>query len=328
MHEFYGLSSNARKQLGPWMTATAFDDLLAMNTSYPKGGMIVHPGHGEAQLPGKVAQAEQLIETNTYGILTSQSQPWSAGGDGEVMGPAGEGHFLPREPDSLDRAAHCRWCNMVFMDPDVWLVRRQLPVIQFCVLARPDDVNDKTVGQATALAQTLLRDKRSHTQVSWPLPLPLPQHMPWREADLSQSSYAPKYDRDMFHHFKSLHGTSCSDECRRAAAKDGLAYAEWLPSQDLELTQAASGAETNVYHLIRPRMPRWFLSPHHQPHPVVCGVNLNDHADKLDVGKVVVEHAKKVGIEQRFDVGEVEARSKATWETMLGLEEKLLAGCK
>ena len=111
--------------------------------------------------------------------------------------------------------------------------------------------------------------------------------IPWVHADLTEAAkYIPEQDLAMYHHFKSKHGSSCAHEIKVAASPEGLAEVEWKPVQE------GKWNEVNDFHLMRPRVPDFFLGAGSKT--VVFGVNPAKYDGGIeDIEAYVLEKVKQ-----------------------------------
>ena len=307
MHYFTNLTPQQQDALAQWATAPNLETLFDLNMQYINGKLLLHPAHPRGLHLESKHVAEPLLKMNEYGMFTSQGQPRTEGGDlmhpyvGEVEMPPAGSEFRWTYPSELaEQRAICRTCfRRTYARSPELKEARQMPYVQFCMPVQPHKT--ATLMQIQSFIRTLLSaTTHIHMQVSWPkgiFPAPEEEYsgpMPWVEADVTTAGYIPKEDLDMYFHFKSPSGTSCAHE-NRTIGEQPEECGDW---------SAAPGpwSEVNDFHLLKPRMPEWFLgstSP-----TVVFGVNALSCSGGCIEGleECLVDAAKMCGLPRCFPV--------------------------
>lgn len=278
------------EQLKEWKTAPDLETLFALNQSFIRGELIIHPAHGRPLYPESKAMVQSLLRMNEYGMFTFQGQPHT---EGEIIPPHEHGieDFLIIDP--TDTEAWCRCCAVACdAEHSRWTEVRLLPFVQFCLPV--DQSKTATVDQAMQFARTLLNDPRLHTMISWPEGLKLPdEDLPLARVDMREAAkYISQSDLGLYWHSKSKHGSSCAHEIKIAASKGELGEAEWK-------TARKKWSEVNDYHLLRPRVPKLFLGPFSKT--IVFGVNaIRFDGGVKDLEGLLIETAQQCGFPQSF----------------------------
>ena len=291
-------------QLELWKDAPDFKTLFNLNKLYIAGELTIHPAHGIPLYAESANLKRTLVKMNEHGLFTFQGQPRRVcKGKNEIKLPHthdkdGSESSIPIEPSEMK--AYCRCCAGItgcWADCDKISMMRQLPYIQFCVPVESEGT--ATFVHAYQLAEALCKDERVHTMVSWPKGLDIFADSiecfdaGWTRADLTEArKYIPEEDLAAFHHFKSKHGTSCAHEMISRATLVDFITAEWRPVHD-------EWSEANDYHLMRPRVPGFFLGPGCKT--VVFGVNAvswDDGVESLEA--LIMEKVKEFKFRPTF----------------------------
>ena len=243
---------------------------------------------------------------NEHGLFTFQGQPrTNSTGDNhhKIKAPHSHDESKPRAPiePTSEFTAFCRCCaspEPCWGDCQKFCMVRQLPYIQFCVPV--ESKGTANLAHAYMLAEALCKDQRVHTMVSWPKDLTIfcdsieLFDIPWVRADLTEAAkYIPEQDLAMYYHFKSRHGSSCAHEIKIAASADELAEKDW------QAVQEGKWSEVNDSHLLRPRVPGFFLGPGSKT--IVFGVNAAKYEGGIeDIESYVLEKVKKLNFVAHF----------------------------
>ena len=290
-------------QLELWKNAPDLKTLFNLNKLYIAGDLRIHPAHAIPLYAESAGLKRSLIELNEYGLFTFQGQPRKKSGKDEIKKPhthdkEGDGRDAPINPTEMH--VYCRCCSGIigcWAECDKLSMLRQLPYIQFCLPV--EGPGTATFVHAYRLAEALVADERVHTMVSWPKGLDIFTdsierfNVGWVRADLTEAKkYIPEEDLAAFHHFKSKQGTSCTHEMISGATSVDFITAEWRPVHD-------EWSEANDYHLMRPRVPGFFLGPGCKT--VVFGVNAvswDDGVESLEA--LIMEKVKEFKFRPTF----------------------------
>ena len=287
---------DAMTDLDAWKSAPDLKTLFSLNRAYLRGEMDLHPAH-----PGGVDEEtsgikQSLLTMNEYSMFTFQGQPRN--GSAGFIPPHCPCECGDEDINPTDTEAWCRSCAMpCCFDHEQWTEVRLLPFVQFCLPIGGEGI--PTVAQAAEFARTLLQNHRLHTLISWPKDLEVPNKMEWRQADLSTATYIPQPDLDLFAHYTSKHGSSCAYKVRTAPSRVELAFKAggWR-------TAGGRWSQVNDYHLLRPRVPNFFLGP--EAKTIVFGVNSTTFEGVKDLETNILDIARQCGMSRCFPNPDIE----------------------